>query len=170
MTPLIATHAFLALTSLLLGAWQLFASAKGTPAHRLAGRVWVASMLFVAISSFWITEIRDGRFSFLHVLSVVTIVTVSLGMLAAFRGNIESHRGNMTGSWIGLAFAFAFATAIPQRAVPTFVVTEPLGAALAFAAVVATTSLVVALARRLEAQSSRLTARSSATRSRHTAQ
>lgn len=158
MTPLIATHAFVALTSLLLGAWQLFVSRKGTRAHRLAGRVWVTSMLFVAISSFWITEIREGRFSFLHVLSVVTIVTVSLGMLAAVRGDIESHRGNMTGSWIGLTFAFAFAIAIPQRAVPTFVVTEPLGAGFAFAAVVTTTWLVVTLARRLEAPSSRLTA------------
>lgn len=164
MTPLIATHAFLALASLMLGGWQLFVSKKGTPAHRLAGRVWVASMLFVAVSSFWITEIREGRFSFLHVLSVVTIVTVSLGVLAAVRGNIESHRGNMTGSWIGLTFAFVFAIAIPQRAVPTFVVTDPVGAALAFTAVVMTTSFVVALAQQVEAQKTRRTVTSSATR------
>lgn len=152
MTPLVAVHAFAALTALLLGAWQLFWSRKGTPAHRIAGRAWVAAMLFVAVSSFGIQDLRPGHFSFLHILSVVTIVTVSLGVWDATRGNIASHRGNMTGSWIGLTFAFVFAVAIPERAVPTFVVTQPIGAAFALAAILMTTALVIGLARVLESR------------------
>jgi len=142
-TPLLAAHAAAALVALGLGAWQLFWSPKGTAAHRRVGRVWVALMLFVAISSFWITEIREGRFSALHILSVVTIVTVSLGLHAAVRGQVLTHRGHMTGSWIGLLAAFVFAVAIPSRHVPQFVLTEPLSAALAAATIAITTGAVI---------------------------
>src|SRR5205085_6878603 len=119
----IATHAFAALMALLLGGWQLFASKKGSAGHRFAGRAWVFLMLYVSVSSFWIQELRPGRFSLLHILSVVTIVTVSLGFAAALRGNLASHVGNMRGSWIGLCFAFVFAVALPQRSIPQFVIT-----------------------------------------------
>lgn len=143
---LVAAHAFAALTCLLLGGYQLFRPTKGDGAHRRAGRVWAAGMLFVAGSSFAIREIRDGRFSLLHVLSVVTLVTVTLGVVAARRGNVAVHRANMRGSWFGLLGAFVGAVAVPRRLIPTFVVTEPLGALAAFAAVVALTAAVVALA------------------------
>ena len=59
-------------------------------------------MLYVSFTSFWIKELEPGEFSLIHILSVVTIVTVSLGIWAAWRGNIQSHRGNMIGSWMGL--------------------------------------------------------------------
>ena len=146
---LIATHAFAAAVALLLGGWQLFLSTKGSRQHRLAGRVWVVLMLYVAVTSFWIRDLRSGEFSFLHVLSVVTVVTVTLGLVSAVRGSIQHHRGNMTGSWIGLLFAFVFAVAIPDRHIPTYVVTEPWDALIAGLSVVITTVLVVALARRL---------------------
>lgn len=149
MTPLIVIHAFAALTSLLLGAWQLFFSTKGSGAHRFVGRVWVPLMLFVAVSSFWIREIRDDRFSFLHVLSVVTVVTVSLGVLDVRRGNIRGHVGNMVGSWIGLTFAFVFAVALPARHIPQFVMSDPGDAVLAALAVLATTTAVVGAGRLL---------------------
>lgn len=146
---LIATHAFAAAVALTLGAWQLFFSTKGNRQHRLAGRTWVALMLYVSITSFWIRDLRDGAFSFLHVLSVVTVVTVTLGVVGAVRGNIQSHRGNMTGSWIGLLFAFVFAVAIPDRHIPTFVVSEPLQATAAAASVLLMTIAVVGLANAL---------------------
>lgn len=147
MTPLIATHAFAALTSLLLGGWQLFFSTKGTPVHRFAGRAWVVLMLYVSVSSFWIQELRPGSFSLLHILSIVTIVTVSLGFVAALRGNLRSHVGNMRGSWIGLVFAFVFAVAIPQRAIPQFMLHEPAQAIAAGLTIVATTAALILLGR-----------------------
>ena len=70
-------------------------------------------------------------------------------MLAAVRGDIQSHRGNMIGSWLGLVGAFVGAVAVPVRHIPTFVVTEPLEALLAALSVALTTVLVVAIARRL---------------------
>lgn len=145
MTPLIATHAFAALMSLLLGGWQLFLSTKGSPLHRFIGRVWVPLMLYVSVTSFWIREIRDGRFSFLHILSIVTIVSVSLGVFEVRRGNVKGHIGNMIGSWVGLSFAFVFAVAIPQRHIPQFVLSDPVQAVAAGTTVLLTVTVVIGI-------------------------
>lgn len=150
MTPLIAAHAFAALTSLILGGWQLFLSEKGNTAHRFVGWVWVAAMYFVAISSLWITEIRSGHFSLLHVLSIVTIVTVPLGILGAVRGDLRSHLGCMTGNYIGLSFAFLFAMVIPQRHIPQLVMSQPMDALIAAAAVILTSLMLVWMGSRVQ--------------------
>ena len=105
MTLLIATHAFAASSAWLLGAWQLFVSTRGDARHRLVGRVWVGLALYVAVSSFWMQELRPGQFSLLHILSVVTIVSVTLGIFAARRGNIRAHQGDMIGPRVGMTFA-----------------------------------------------------------------
>lgn len=144
-----ATHAFAAGLGLVIGGWQLFLSAKGSTAHRVAGRVWVVALLYVSVSSFWIQEIRDGAFSFLHVLSMVTIVTVLLGLVMAIRGNVLNHRANMTGSWLGLVGAGIAASTVPDRDLPQLVVHSPGTAALAVVAVVATSAAVIALGSRL---------------------
>ena len=144
---LLATHAFAASVALPLGGWQLFRPTKGDLQHRLIGRTWVVLMLYVSFTSFWIKELRPGEFSLIHILSVVTIATVSLGLFAAIRGDIQSHRGNMIGSWLGLMGAFIGAVAVPVRHIPTFVVTEPVQAFAAFVAVVLTAAVVVMTAR-----------------------
>lgn len=149
MTPLLATHAFAATVALLLGAWQIFLSRKGTAAHRLVGRTWVALALFVSVGSFWIQELRPGQYSFFHVLSVVTLVTTTLGVVAAVRGNIPSHRGNMTGTWVGFCFAFTLAVAVPDRHIQTYAVDSPPAFGLAVVAVLATTGLVLFVAHAL---------------------
>ncbi len=146
---LLATHAFAAAVALPLGGWQLFVSTKGDHQHRIVGRAWAALMLYVSVTSFWITELEPGRFSFLHVLSIVTLITVSLGVWSARRGNIESHRGNMIGSWLGLLGAFIAAVVIPARHIPQFVLTEPMQASAALAAVLITTAAVLAAGARL---------------------
>lgn len=144
MSALVATHAFAALLSILLGARQVLA-AKGGPTHRLVGRVWAVAMLYTAFSSFWIKELRPGEFSVLHVLSVVTIVSVALGVWNVRAGRVKAHVGNMAGAYIGLLFAFAFAVAIPSRDLPTFVLTRPGDAATAAVLLVLTAAAVLGL-------------------------
>jgi uncharacterized membrane protein len=147
MTPFIATHAFSALTALLLGGWQLFLSKKGSPLHRLVGRIWVGLMLYVSVTSFWIREIRDGRFSLLHILSVITIVSVLRGIHAARKGNLPSHVGNMSGSWVGLLVAGGFAVGVPDRDIPQFVLTDPKEAVVAAVSVIIVAAVIVATGR-----------------------
>jgi len=56
-TPAIQLHAFAAMTAFALGIVQLSAP-KGTLPHRTVGWIWVALMLAVSISAFWIHQIR----------------------------------------------------------------------------------------------------------------
>lgn len=144
-TPLLVSHVVAAFTGVLLGAHQVWRRPHGDTRHRVLGRVWVVVMLWTAITSFWIRDINEGAFSWLHVLSVVTLVSVTLGVVNARLGRIPAHRGNMIGAWLGAVGAMIAATAVPGRDIPTYAVAEP-GGALAFALSVAATTLVLVLA------------------------
>jgi len=52
----------------------------------------------------------------------------------------------MRGSWFGLVGAFIGAVVVPDRRVPTFVVTDPLGALTAAGAIVILTAALIGLA------------------------
>ncbi|MGG5257900.1 DUF2306 domain-containing protein [Phycicoccus avicenniae] len=147
-TLLLTSHVAAALVSVGLGVVQL-SRRKGDARHRHLGRVWVGLMLWTALSSFWIRHLRDGAFSWLHILSLVTLVTVTLGVLAIRRGDVRSHQGNMIGSWIGSAVAMVFAVAVPKRMIPTFAVDQPLGAVTALLVLAAVTAALVVVGDRL---------------------
>jgi uncharacterized membrane protein len=150
-TPLLVSHVVAALTGVLLGAHQVWRRPRGDTRHKALGRVWVVVMLWTAVTSFWIRQINDGAFSWLHVLSVVTLVTVTLGVVNARRGRIAAHRGNMVGSWLGAVGAMAAALAVPDRMIPTYAVARP-GGALAFAiSVLLATGVLVVLGGRVAA-------------------
>lgn len=131
---LIATHAVAALYALAIGPINILRRRKDRT-HRMLGYTWAAAMYYVCLSSFWI--VSDGHFSWLHGLSAYTIVTVSLGILAAVRRNIRWHRINMIGSYFGLVTAFVFATIVPSRNIPQLLASDPLTAGLIAAFVLA---------------------------------
>jgi len=115
MTPLIALHIALATLALALGVAVLLRK-KGTPSHKLLGRVWVAAMVGVAASSFWIFEIRRGAGpSFVHLLSAWTLVSLALAVRLIRRGDVRAHKGFMVGTFLGLMGAGLGALA-PGRA------------------------------------------------------
>jgi uncharacterized membrane protein len=97
---IIASHALAALAALILGAIQL-AAPKGTLSHRTLGYVWAALMLFIAIGGFWITELRLwGRWSPIHLLSVLVIVTVPLAVWRAHRHEVTAHKRGMISLYV----------------------------------------------------------------------
>jgi uncharacterized membrane protein len=149
-TLLVASHAFAASVAVPLGGYQLFRRRRGDTRHRRVGHVWVVAMLYVAITSFWIRDLRDGRLSLLHVLSVVTLVSVVAGVVAARRHDVRRHRANMRGAWFGLVGAMIGALAVPDRLLPRFVLTEPLQAMGALALTILAFAAVIGLARRWE--------------------
>ena len=113
---IIGFHLFAALAALSLGATVLFMR-KGTRMHRTLGRAWVGLMVAAALSSFWI--LRNGAFSWIHILSAWTLVALALAIYSIRRGNIAAHRGFMLGTFLGLAAAGAGALA-PGRALHLF--------------------------------------------------
>jgi len=91
----IKVHTALAFAALLMGGYQL-ASKKGTRSHKFIGRIWVTAMFIVALSSFFINEIRlIGPFSPIHLLSLLVLHSVVTGMLAIRSGNIKEHAKSM---------------------------------------------------------------------------
>jgi len=107
LDPLVAAplvvqvHAFTAMAAFALGIIQL-AGPKGTLPHRTMGYVWVGLMLLVATSSFAIHGMRQwGRFSTIHLLSVMVLVLVPLALLAARRHHVGTHRWAMIGLFAG---------------------------------------------------------------------
>lgn len=120
-TVLIIIHAVTASLSLLLGAFQLLRPKKGDRFHRMVGRTWVVCMYTVCVSSFFIQGVEDG-FSWLHALSLFTIMTVSLGLYSAIKGNIAAHKANMIGSYFGSVGAFVGVIAVPTRRIPQLAV------------------------------------------------
>jgi len=121
LAPLLAApaviqwHAFAALGAFALGAVQL-AAPKGTIPHRLFGWIWATLLLVVAVSSFFIHEIRLwGPWSPIHLLSLFTLIMLPLAVLRARRHEVTRHRRAMTGLFVGaLATAGAF-TLLPGR-------------------------------------------------------
>lgn len=114
-SAIIIAHALGAFTALTLGIVQLLLP-KGSPTHRVCGYIWVGLMVLVALSSFWIHDIRHfGPFSAIHLLSIYTLFGVASGIRDARRGDITAHRKTMRQLfWIALVGAGAF-TLLPGR-------------------------------------------------------
>jgi uncharacterized membrane protein len=109
---MISVHLTAAILSLLVGAVVL-ARRKGTPSHMALGRLWVALMVVVAISSFWI------GFSLIHLLSVWTLASLAAAIYFVRRGNVRAHKGFMIGTFLGLAGA-GLGTLAPGRLLYAF--------------------------------------------------
>jgi uncharacterized membrane protein len=78
--PVIQIHAFAAMAAFALGIVQLTAP-KGTLPHRTIGWIWVILMALIALSSFFINEIKlIGPFSPIHLLSIFTPVMLPLAV------------------------------------------------------------------------------------------
>ena len=113
--PAIPLHAFAAMAAFVLGVVQ-FAAPKGTLPHRTLGWIWVGLMLSVALSSFWIHQIRlVGLWSPIHLLSIFTLVTVPLGVWRAHRHQVADHRLIMTLVFSGALVIAGLFTLLPGR-------------------------------------------------------
>jgi len=110
-SPAIQLHAFAAMAAFAIGIVQLSAP-KGTFSHRTVGWVWVALMLVVGISAFFIHEIRLwGPWSPIHLLALYTLIVLPRAVLRAHRHDVARHRSAMIGLFVGalvIAGAFTF--------------------------------------------------------------
>ena len=114
-------HAFLALLAIPVG-WYIFLTTKGTPRHRLMGRIWVLLLSSVAITALSITTINPGHYSVIHLL-----IPYTLGSLAYSIWNIRkfkqtkipkykrAHINSMIGVYIGALVIAGVFTLMPGR-------------------------------------------------------
>src|SRR5215475_141450 len=113
--PAIPLHAFAAMGAFVLGVVQ-FAAPKGTLPHRTVGWIWVALMAVVALSSFWIHQIRLlGPWSPIHLLSIFTLVVLPLAVWRAHTHRVADHRRMMIFIFTGALVVAGLFTLLPGR-------------------------------------------------------
>ena len=119
--PAIPAHAFAAMAAFVLGLVQ-FAAPKGTLPHKTVGWIWVSLMALVAISSFWVHEIRlFGPFSPIHLLSIFVLVMLPLAVWKAHTHQVRAHRRAMIGMFLGALVIAGLFTLLPGRIMHTVV-------------------------------------------------
>ena len=113
--PAIPLHALAAMAAFVLGVVQ-FAAPKGTLPHRTIGWIWVGLMAAVAVSSFWIHQIRlVGPWSPIHLLSIFTLAMLPLGVWRAHRHRVVDHRRIMIFIFAGALVIAGLFTLLPGR-------------------------------------------------------
>ena len=111
----IPLHAIMAIVAVILGGIQL-SMKKGGSIHKLLGRIWVGLMLIVAISSFFIHEIKLwGAYSPIHLLSLWTIFILGVGIYYARVGNVKRHKQTMITLYFFALIVAGFFTLYPGR-------------------------------------------------------
>ena len=113
--PAIPLHAFAAMAAFALGLVQ-FAAPKGTLPHRTVGWTWVALMAVVALSSFWIHQVRMvGPFGPIHLLSIFVLIMLPLAVWKAHQHQVGTHRRIMTYMFLGALVIAGLFTLMPGR-------------------------------------------------------
>lgn len=108
-SPVVRIHLAAAVAALILGL-ALMVGRKGVALHRALGWTWVCLMAATAVTSLFIRHINHGNFSFIHLLTGWTLLSLPFAVLAARRHDVIRHRRIMGGMfWGGLLIAGVFA-------------------------------------------------------------
>ena len=115
----IKVHVFTVLPAFVIGTWQIFFSAKGSPPHRAIGYLYLGLMTATSITTLFIHLVMpDGPFlgfSPIHLFVPLTLAGVVGALHYARRGDIARHMRVMIGTYVGaLLIAGAF-TLVPGR-------------------------------------------------------
>jgi uncharacterized membrane protein len=120
-TPLVVQiHAYTAIAALLIGI-IILAATKGTAFHKTLGRVWVSIMLVVALTSVFIrtppgSDIPNiNGYSVIHLLTVLTLVTLPYAIWRIRTGHRRSHAIAMISLFTGGLVVAGALTLVPGR-------------------------------------------------------
>lgn len=83
---------------------------RGDRFHHQLGWLWAATMFLTALLSLNLREINRGGFSYIHILSIWTMVQVPIIIWAARTHNVARHRGAVRGMVLGALLIAGFFT------------------------------------------------------------
>jgi uncharacterized membrane protein len=115
----IRLHVVTVVPAFVLGTWLLFGSHKGSPRHRLVGKLYLALMAVTAVAAVFIRSFSDLsvsagplRLGLLHLFVPLT----AHGIFATIRaGNIRGHRAAMRGLYFGAMIVAGLLAFAPGR-------------------------------------------------------
>lgn len=93
----------------------LLTGIKGDTKHRVLGWTWVFAMAAAAISSLFISSIRPGHFSFLHLFAGWTLVALPFAVAMARKHKVRIHGRMMTGLFVGGLIIAGITAFLPGR-------------------------------------------------------
>ena len=111
---IIWAHLTASTMALMLGLFQVVINPKGDVAHKRRGWLWIGLMFIVTLPSFWMRNLNDGNFSWIHGLSLWVLFCMIMSIWSIRRGNVRRHAAFMMGTLIGIAIAGLFAL-LPGR-------------------------------------------------------
>ena len=143
-SPAIQFHVATVLPAAVLGAF-LLARPKGTPTHRLLGKIWLILMVVTSSSTFFIHGINTFHgFSPVHLLSLYVIFGSLPAVQAARRGNIRAHRAQVAGMYFGGIVVAGLFTLAPHRVMGAMIFDSSSGLVSGVAAALVSFLLVAA--------------------------
>lgn len=107
-------HLFTVLISLALTPWMLLRP-RGTPTHRLLGKILVLAMVATAALSLLVRTINPGHFSVIHILSIFVLIMAPRVWLTARVHQVARHRATVRGLVTGALLIAGFFTLPPFR-------------------------------------------------------
>ncbi len=111
----IQIHVAAVVPAALLGAY-LLVRPKGTPRHRLLGKIWLVLMVVTALSSFFIHQINMFYgFSPIHLLSLFVLFGCWGAIANARKHNIDAHKRIVRGLYFGGIVGAGAFTFLPGR-------------------------------------------------------
>lgn len=117
-TELAYLHLATVFPAFLIGTFILL-NRKGTPMHKVLGKIYMLLMLFTGIVTLFMPAAVGptllGHFGFIHLLSFLALYSVPAAFFAARRGDIKTHKSNMIGLYIGGIIIAGGLTLLPGR-------------------------------------------------------
>jgi len=83
---------------------------RGDGRHSALGWIWSVSLVLTALISFFVRNTQHGGFSFIHILSVLTLIQVPLIVRAARTHDVRRHRRLVRGMVTGALLIAGFFT------------------------------------------------------------
>ena len=93
----IIIHVATVLPAIPLGGYILL-TAKGTPRHRLLGKIWLVLMLVTATSAIFIQS--SGGYSWIHLFVPITFHAAWKVVATARRGDIRAHKNHLVFTYL----------------------------------------------------------------------
>lgn len=121
LTPTIAIHLTAALAATAIGPlalWARLGRSTYPRLHRAAGYAWVTLMLITAVSALFIRNVHGlhlAGYTPLHLLVLVTLVSLGRGFWYLAQHNITGHRLTMQWTYIGACIVAGGFTLLPSR-------------------------------------------------------
>lgn len=112
--PAVLIHLFAAILAVGLTVFQ-FVGKKGAALHRIIGWTWVIIMFIVAISSLFIRFVNHGAFSFIHIFTALTLISLPRIVFYARKHNVKAHKSAVYGLVFGGLLIAGLFTFLPGR-------------------------------------------------------